>query len=274
MHVSALNVYPVKSCAGTSLATAELDDRGIRHDREFMLVDDQRRFVTQREQPRLALVKPVRTATKLTLEAPGMSPLELEPGDSRERYKVSIWRDCVMAADQGDLAAEWFSTYLGTSLRLVRLPDDVVRPVDPTYATRKEDQVNFADGYPILLISEESLQDLNGRLPEPLPMNRFRPNVVVKGAELPYAEDEWSEIRIGNLTFQVVKACARCVTTTTNQATAERGAEPLRTLTTYRHVPRGVLFGQNLIHATPGRINVGDSLAIKSLKRGELHLVR
>lgn len=272
MQVTALNVYPVKSCAGTPLDIAELDKRGIRHDREFMLVDERHRFVTQREQPRLALVKPVRGETTLSLSAPGMPRFDVEPQDS-DRYPVTIWRDCVTAADQGDLVAEWFSTYLNTSLRLVRLPDDVLRPVDKQYATRPEDQLNLADGYPILLISEESLADLNRRLAEPVPMNRFRPNIVIHGTEVPYAEDEWSEIQIGEVAFHVVKSCARCVTTTTNQSTAERGPEPLRTLASYRQVPRGVLFGQNLIHAAPGRIRVGDSVVIEALKRRELDLV-
>jgi uncharacterized protein YcbX len=201
-----------------------------------------------------------------------LTPIDIEPRDS-QRYEVSIWRDCVIAADQGDLAAEWFSTYLQGNYRLVRLPDDVTRLVDRQYATKAEDQVNLADGYPVLLISEESLSDLNSRLAEPLPMNRFRPNIVIKGAEVAYAEDEWSQIRIGKVAFHVVKSCARCITTTTNQSTAERGAEPLKTLATYRRVPRGVLFGQNLIHAGPGRIKLGDSVAIEALKRRELNLV-
>jgi len=217
-------------------------------------------------------VKPVRSETTLALCAPEMPPLEIHPrGDTR--YEVTIWRDRVTVADQGDLVSDWFSTYLGGSYRLVRMPDDVVRPVDQQYATRPEDQVNLADGYPILLISEESLADLNRRLGEPLPMNRFRPNIVINGAEIPYAEDEWSEVHIGEVTFHVVKSCARCVTTTTNQSTAERGAEPLRTLASYRQVPRGVLFGQNLIHASPGCIKNGDSVAINALRRRELNLV-
>ena len=227
-----------------------------------MLVDANRRFITQREQPRLALVKPMRTESALTLRAPGMEPLQLEPIDCGQRLEVSIWRDSVLAADQGDIAAEWLSTYLGEACRMVRMPDDVVRPVDPDFATRPEEEVGFVDGFPILLISEESLSDLNSRLPRPLPMNRFRPNIVISGAVAPYAEDGWAEISIGTMSFSVAKACARCVTTATDQLTAARGSEPLATLSTYRRVARGVLFGQNLIHAAPGQILIGDEVTV------------
>ena len=264
MRVTALNVYPVKSCAATPLEVAELDARGIRGDREFMLVDAQRRFLTQREQPRLALIVPRRTDSTLTLSAPGMPPLSLEPVDE-PRYTAQIWRDSVVAADQGDRVADWLSTYLGQAVRLVRLPVDSVRRVDPDFASRPDAQVSLADAFPVLLISEESLADLNTRLEQPLPMNRFRPNVVVSGAGVPYAEDTWAEVQIGELAFSVVKACARCVTTTTNQLTAERGHEPLATLATYRRVARGVLFGQNLIHAGEGQIAVGDPLTVLRL---------
>ena len=157
------------------------------------------------------------------------------------------------------------------------MPDDAVRLVDPDFATRPEDEVGFADGFPILLIAEESLADLNTRLAQPLPMNRFRPSIVMSGADAPYAEDTWAEISIGPMTFSVVKACARCVTTTTNQLTAARGSEPLATLATYRRVARGVLFGQNLIHAAPGQILVGDEVSVvrrqpppEFIKRGKL----
>ena len=261
VRVTALNVYPIKSCGGTALDAAEFGRRGIVHDREFMIVDANRRFLTQREQPRFALIRPDRTDSTLTLQAPGMSRFVLEPTDG-VRYPVTIWRDCVMAADQGDRVAEWLSEYVGATCRLVRMPDDVVRPVDPDFATTAADEVGFVDGYPALLISEESLADLNARLAQALPMNRFRPNIVVSGAGQPFAEDTWAEIRIGELGFSAVKACARCITTTTDQATAERGPEPLATLAVYRRVARGVLFGQNLIHASPGHIAVGDGVEV------------
>jgi uncharacterized protein YcbX len=262
VRVTALNVYPVKSCAGTPLEVAEIGRRGIRHDREFMVVALDDRFLTQRECPRLALVQPSLRDERLTLSAPGMPPLSVHPTDDGPRRSVGIWRDTVAAVDQGDQAAEWLSTYLGAPTRLVRMPADSVRLVDPHFARTPTDQVGFADGYPLLLISEESLEDLNSRLAQPLPMNRFRPNVVVRGSGAPYAEDGWAELRIRDVRFDVVKACARCAITTTDQATAERGHEPLATLARYRQVPRGVLFGQNLIHAAEGVIAVGDALMV------------
>jgi len=265
LRVTGLFVYPVKSCAGTALQEAKLGARGIEHDREFMVVGPDHRFLTQRELPRLALIRPHLEDGRLRLAAPDYAAIELAPGDTGARYEVAVWRDTVCAVDQGDAVAEWFSSFLGTGVRLVRMPRDVVRRVDPAYAPRITDQLGFADGYPALLISEESLEDLNGRLAEPLPMNRFRPNIVLRGSGIPFAEDTWAKISIGSVPFDVVKACARCVTTTTDQRTAARGAEPLVTLATYRRVPRGVLFGQNLVHAAEGTLRVGDEVTVREV---------
>jgi uncharacterized protein YcbX len=262
VRVTQLNVYPVKSCAGTPLEEAEIGWRGIARDREYMVVDDDGEFLTQREVPRLALIRPTLREGGVSLLAPGLSALEVEIRD-HDRRLVRVWRDRVVAADQGAQAAEWLSTFLHARCRLVRLPHDVVRSVDPIYG-QPTDQVSFADGYPVLLISEESLEDLNSRLAQPLPMNRFRPNVVVRGWGAPYGEDEWAEVRIGDdVRLSVVKACARCAITTTDQSTAEHGLEPLRTLATYRLVERGVLFGQNLIPRSTGRIAIGNAVVME-----------
>lgn len=258
ISLSALNIYPIKSCAGIALNVAELGPRGIVHDRSFMLVNRKGKFITQREQPRMALIRPtINLDGTLTVQAPGMPDLMI-PGDpDGPRYEVTIWKYTGIAVDQGDNLAEWFSTFLGIVCRLVMFPDDVVRKVNPKYARHEQDQVGFADGYPFLLISEASLADLNTRLAQPLPMNRFRPNIVVRGAE-PYAEDTWRTIRIGEVIFEIVKPCARCVITTTDQNTAERGKDPLKTLATYRlATTNGVMFGQNLIHSQTGLIRVG-----------------
>jgi uncharacterized protein YcbX len=262
MVVTGLYVYPVKSCAGTALTVAQLGPRGIVHDREFMIVDPNGAFLTQREVPRLALIRPARASEGLELCAPGMPPLALRPVADGQNIMVRIWRDHLLAVDQGRVVADWLSTFLHTPCRLVRQADDVVRRVDPTFATHPDDQVGFADGYPLLLLSEESLADLNARLAEPLPMDRFRPNVVIRGAAEPYAEDGWSRVALGAVECSLVKACARCVTTTTDQTTAERGAEPLATLARYRHVPRGVLFGQNLIHHAQHALRIGDTVRV------------
>jgi uncharacterized protein len=262
--VTELHVYPVKSGAGTPLEVAHLDARGIRHDREFMVLDAAGDFLTQREIPLLALIVPTRTDDRLDLSAPGMPPFRHAPVTEGLPKTVRVWRDHVAAMDQGEAVAEWLSEFVQVKCRLVRQSDDAVRRVDPTYATDAQDQVGFADGYPLLLISEESLADLNRRLPKSLPMNRFRPNVVVRGGEA-YAEDCWSRIRIGQVECSPVKACVRCVITTTNQLTTERESEPLVTLATYRRVPRGVLFGQNVIHHTRGVLRVGDTVQLLGL---------
>src|SRR5579884_880682 len=222
ISLSALNVYPIKSCAGISLDRAELGPRGIMHDRSFMLVDRKGKFITQRDQPYMALIRPVINPDgTLTVQAPGMPDLTI-PGDpDGPRYEVTVWKYTGIAVDQGDDLAAWFSMLLEYPCRLVMFPNDVIRKVSPKYARREQDQVGFADGYPCLLISEASLTDLNTRLVQPLPMNRFRPNIVVRGT-VPYAEDMWRTIRIGEVTFDIVKPCARCVITTTDQNTAER----------------------------------------------------
>jgi len=263
--VTALHVYPVKSCAGVALARAEVGPRGIRQDREYMVVEAATgAFLTPRELPRMALIRPALADGRLRLEAPGMPPIGVAPvpdgeGEARE---VVVWKDACRAVDQGDEVAAWLGEFLGIDCRLVRMADDHVRRVDPAYATGERDQVGFADGYPFLLISEESLADLNGRLAEPLPMNRFRPNLVVAGGGAPFLEDGWRRVRIGGLGFAVVKPCARCAITTTDQATGARGKEPLRTLATFRRGERGVLFGQNLIHDGEGEIAVGDRVTV------------
>ncbi|MGQ0601659.1 MAG: MOSC domain-containing protein, partial [Anaerolineales bacterium] len=263
--VSDLYYYPIKSCRGYALQTAVLDARGISHDRRFLIVDAKGRFITQREQPRVALIEPCVTDDSLSLTAPGMSPLMIETRAARERRSVVIWRDTVEALDMGEAVSRWLSEYLREPARLVKFADDVTRKVSADYARRPTDQTGFADGYPLLLITQESLDDLNTRLAvsgsDPLPMNRFRPNLVVSGAQ-PYAEDSWQQIRIGDLVLDLVKPCARCVTTTTDQHTAARGKEPLATLARYRNNERGALFGQNVIHAGPGTLHMGDAVEI------------
>ena len=263
LSVSALYVYPVKSCRGTEMDAAEVSPCGFAHDREFMVVDGiTGLFLTQREAPRLALIRPFLEDDALRLEAPGMSPLALTPVTSGPVRDVIVWQDRCCAVDQGGEAAGWLTRFLGVDCRLVRMAEDHVRPVDPRYAVGRRDRVGFADGYPFLLLSRESLDDLNARLAAPVPMNRFRPNIVVAGGGAPFLEDRWRRIRIGSVTFYVVKPCARCVITTVDQDSAVPGREPLATLARYRNSPRGVLFGQNLIHAGTGTIRRGDPVTV------------
>jgi hypothetical protein len=261
VHISGLFYYPIKSCAGVSTEAMTLDARGPVDDRRYMLVAADGRFLTQREHARMALIRPEVLPGGLRVRAPGQADLVHEARTQGRTRPVVVWRDTVAAHDQGDEAAAWLSEFLGAQVRLVRLPDDVVRPVSADYAVSAHDQVGFADGYPLLLISEDSLLDLNARLDTPLPMNRFRPNVVVRGAQ-PYAEDGWRTLRAGALLLHVVKPCARCVITTTDQRTTVRSSEPLRTLAAYRKTKRGVMFGQNVIHSGPGALRVGSQLLV------------
>jgi len=255
--VSGLYVYPVKSCRGIPLSEARIDDRGFEFDRRWMVVDTEGRFVSQRAQPALARISQEIDGGLLRLTAHGMPVLEVqeEPAVASPR-PVTIWKDTVLAESTGPRAARWFSNYLGAGFELVRMPETSVRRVDPRYSD-DADRVGFADGFPFLLLSEGSLDGLNRRLERPVPMDRFRPNIVVGGCD-PHAEDSWSSVRIGEVSFRVVKPCARCVITTTDQLTGERSPEPLRTLATYRRQGGGVMFGQNLIHDGPGVIRVGD----------------
>ncbi len=264
MHVTALYYYPIKSCGAVAVSSAELDARGIRHDRQFLLVDPAGQFLTQRDYPRMTRIAPRIEDSRLTVDAPEMPTLHHEARQTGETREVGIWRDRCQAVDQGDAIAEWFSTYLRIPCRVVTMAPEYARLVNPQYSRQPQDQVSFADAFPFLLTTESSLADLNTRLATPLPMNRFRPNIVING-NAPYAEDTWKAIRIGAVDFAVAKACVRCVVTTTDQDTGEQGVEPLRTLATYRRAPEGgVLFGQNLLHAQHGRLRVGDSVEVVS----------
>ena len=261
VQLTALTVYPIKSARGIAVSEWTVDDFGLQYDRRWMVVDRWGEFLTQRSHPRLALVSPSIEDGLLRIEAPGMRSLELplEPSASGSTG-VRVWRDTCRAAWLGERPAGWFSEFLGTSCGLVYMAGETVRPADPAYAPVGT-RVSFADAFPFLLISEESLADLNRRLPDPLPMNRFRPNLVVAGTAS-YQEDRWNRIEINGLGLRIVKPCARCVVTTTNQSTTERGKEPLRTLATYREVNGKVMFGQNVVHERIGRLRAGDAVVI------------
>lgn len=261
MQVSALTVYPVKSCAGIDVTSWPLDLRGLRHDRSFMVVDADGTFLTQREFPRLALVQPRVDAGRLTVTAPGHQPVTVDLHPRGAERPVTVWEFSGSAVDVGEDAARLFSRHLGVSVRLVAVPPEWRREADPHYAG-SGDPIGFADGFPLLLTNESSLADLNARMEAPLPMRRFRPNLVVSGAPA-YAEDDWHSVKVGGLDIDVVKACARCTITTVDPQTGLRsGAEPLRTLGTYRRGERGVLFGQNAVPKNQGLISVGDPVSV------------
>jgi uncharacterized protein YcbX len=257
--LSGLYVYPIKSCAGIWITSAELTATGLRHDRRWMLVDGVGEAMSQRAHPRMALISTHLSDGQLTVSAPGMTdlPVPLRQQDGN-LIDVDVWGDVNKGAPVGEGADCWFSEFLRFPCRLVRKPDGDPRPVDSIYA-RRGDQTSFADRFAFLLISEASLDDLNSRLEDPLPMNRFRPNFVVRGCDA-YAEDGWDRLHIEGIPFRVAEACPRCAITTTNQETAERGKEPLRTLATYRKFDGEVYFGRNLIHDALGTVRVGDAV--------------
>lgn len=256
LTLSGLYFYPVKSLRGISLERAPVGSRGIQLDRHWMVVDGDGRFVTQREHPRMALISTALTPGALRLSAPDMPDMEvtLEPDDGAESM-VQIWGDQCLARSAGAAAANWLSRFLGIDCRLFFMPDTTERAVDPDYAAA-HDRVGFADGFPFMLISQASLDDLNSRLDNPLPMQRFRPNLVVSGCE-PYAEDSWRRIRVGGITFRVAKPCSRCAIPAIDPETAQKGVEPLRTLSRYRREGNQVYFGQNLLHDGTGELKLG-----------------
>jgi len=266
IRLAALYRYPVKSLAGQELEHSLVDGFGLAEDRRWMLVDRENRYVTQRELPEMALISVSLDQRRLILNAPGMEPLFVEtPAESAESISVQIWGDRCLARLCSNESQIWLSHYLGHSLRLVYMAEEEQRQVDRSYA-QEGDRTAFSDGFPLLLISQASLDDLNGRLAQALPMIRFRPNLVVTGCE-PYAEDGWSLIRIGAMTLRVVKPCSRCKITTVDPYTAETGSEPLRTLASYRRRGNQVFFGQNLIHNGPGELAVG--MPVEVLRHAE-----
>jgi hypothetical protein len=258
-----LLVYPVKSCRGLALDSAAVERRGLAHDRRWMIVDEQHRFLTGRQLPQLVTLRAEPRDDGLLLHAPGREPLAVRaPNGEDTRARVTVWDDGVDALGAGAAADAWLSDWLGRRVHLVHMDGAGQRAVDPDYA-RTGDETSFADGFPLLLISQAALDALNARLAAPIPMTRFRPNLVVDGVTA-HAEDGWRRIRVGTIEFEVVKPCTRCVFTTVD---GERGVfdpsgEPLRTLKGYRRTPRGVTFGQNLIPRGSGMLHRGDRIEL------------
>jgi uncharacterized protein YcbX len=238
------------------------DALGPLYDRRMMVVDAKTsRFITQREAPRMTLITPRLAPTALQVVAPHMPTLKVAlAGDRRDRREVTVWRFTGPAEDLGESAADWVSNVLERECRLVRFAPDVIREVNPTHAGPGV-FTSFTDGYPLLLTTQGSLDDLNGRLSDRVPMSRFRSNIVIAGAE-PFAEDRWKRIRVGDVELDVVKPCGRCSITTVDPITAKTGKEPLATLATYRARDGEVFFGQNCVHRSLGAIRVGDPVEI------------
>lgn len=275
IEISGLFVYPVKSCRGIALDEVNVGRRGFLHDREFLVVDETDAFLTQRNAPALATIETTLTPSDLVLSAPRIEALRVPlvsdtSGASTITREVQIFSGRMLADDRGDEAAEWFSSVLGRPCRLMQIGSSSVRRVRPDRIATPEfgADISFTDAFPTLLITEASLADLNMRLPHAIPMNRFRPNIVVRGASA-FAEDTWHRVRISDVVFHCSAACLRCVITTTDQRTGERdGAEPLATLATFRRAPdgTGVMFGQYLVHSGRGRLRIGDALVTEQLR--------
>lgn len=286
MHLSGLHIYPVKSLRGLTVNSAEVDALGLVGDRRFLLVDPQGQFLTQRALPRMAQIETALTAHDLVLRAPhgGSCSVPLVAPTSAPLVKVRVWRsEGLLAEDCGVEVAVWLSQFLRTPCSLVRIGEKFRRPVlerrpyssappdAPTIEGRviSSDLFTFADGFPFLAVSEGSFANLNDHLvahgEEPVPLDRFRMNLVIAGNDA-FAEDGWSRVRIGSLTFRSGGPCARCVITTTDQFTGERGHEPLRTLASYRRDATDstrINFGLNLVHETKsGVLRVGDKVEI------------
>jgi hypothetical protein len=268
VHVSELYLYPIKSMRGIPLEHAQLDERGFQYDRRWMLVDANGVFISQREAHKLALVDVALGAHVLSINGPGMDVLRVPLQADGPPTRARIWRDVVDAVPVSAAADAWFSTFLGITCRLVHMPSATRRIVDRAYV-KQERIVGFADAFPLLIIGQGSLDELNLRLHNrgeaTVPMRRFRPNIVIAGAP-PFEEDRWEHILIGEVDVDVVKPCARCVITTINPETADAGQEPLRTLSTYRKEGSKVYFGQNAVHRRLGTISIGDAVDVISRK--------
>jgi uncharacterized protein len=258
--LSELHIYPVKSLGGIALEKALVTERGLEHDRRWMVVDPEGEFLTQREHPGMATVWVDVNEHSLSLAAPDRDTIEVPFACTPSpALRVRVWNSDVEALAVSAAADSWLSDHLGTPCRLVHMPDTTRRACDPDRAGAGR-IVSFADGYPFLVTNEASLADLNRRAGTELPMNRFRSNLVVRGAEA-WAEDNWNEFTIGEVRFKAAKPCGRCQVTTTDQATGEvRGPEPLATLATFRDSEFGVRFGMNLVALGAGTLRLGDML--------------
>ena len=271
LQLSEIYIYPVKSLGGVRLDEAEVTDRGLKYDRRWMLIDENNRFISQREYPQLALfsvaiqkgnllITDNKTGEKLTIS----NSLN---HSATQSLKVTIWDDEVEAYQVSEIANEFFTQALSMPIRLVCMHDENIRKTEAEYSLKGDEITSFSDGYPILIIGQSSLDDLNNKLAEPITINRFRPNFVFAGGQA-FEEEEWHEFRVGNIRFFGVKPCARCIMTTIDPQTGEKkGKEPLLTLNKYRKAGNKILFGQNVLISQTGSVSVGDNIEVISRKK-------
>jgi uncharacterized protein YcbX len=261
LTLSEIWIYPVKSLGGIRLSSSKVMEKGLLYDRRFMLVDENGKFMTQRVYPKMALFKlSINDSTLIVQHHQDILTIPIVPPLNEPAVSVQIWENIVQAHEVNTTYSAWFTERLDIQCKLVFFPEGYERPVDPAYKVNDE-HVSLADAYPFLIIGQSSLDDLNARLKEPVPMNRFRPNFIFTGGE-PFEEDHWRNFQIGSNGFIAVKPCARCVLTTVNQDTAEKGAEPLKTLASYRTRNSKVYFGQNLVATHHTEVKVGDKITL------------
>ncbi|MFT7185669.1 MAG: hypothetical protein ACI84K_001051 [Pseudohongiellaceae bacterium] len=258
--VSEIIYYPVKSLGAISVPEIKLDSFGIQNDRRFMLVDQNSKFISQRRHPRLSLITAILNIDGLVVSCDGFGMLFLPYDAFIHRLDVQIWSDIVSAKFIAPEFTAILSDWLGVSVRMVYMEDSAVRQVDRSFF-QQDQNVSFADAFPLLLTNTASLEDLNEKLEQGVSMSRFRPNIVFEG-DRAFQEDEWRRIVIAGIDFDLVKPCSRCGMTTINER-GELGKEPLKTLAGYRKNEFGVCFGQNLVHRSHGTLKVGDVLEVK-----------
>lgn len=266
LTLSDIYIYPIKSLGGIRLEKARVYGKGLQYDRRWMLVDHQNIFFTQRVYPQMALFKPEIHDDQISVtfrkgdKILSSIHFNVNTPVSDNQVQAEVWGDKVDVLEVNPEISQWFSHHLGMTCKLVGFPEGKPRPVDMRYQVNHE-HVSLADAYPFLIIGKSSLDDLNTRLTQPLPMNRFRPNFVFEGGD-PYEEDFWRNLSIGKNRFVAVKKSARCTLITVNQETGEKGAEPLRTLSTYRKIDNKIYFGQNLVALDEEEVAVGDSIMV------------
>lgn len=261
--LTGIRIYPIKSLAGIHRSKASILKKGLEYDRRWMLVDEDGVCMTQREYTKMALFAVEETSEGFVISFQGDSiTLSFNYDSPSDPVNVQVWDDRVVTNEVSQAFSVWFSQRLDVSCRLVAFPESNVRQIDTRFASSGEN-VSLADAFPLLIIGEASLADLNSRLREPLTMNRFRPNLIFSGGD-PFEEDLWDEFSVGDNAFRGVKRCARCVLTTIDPVTAKKGPEPLKTLATYRKEHNKIFFGQNVMTQTLGYIRVGDPIHIVS----------
>ncbi|MBV1908914.1 MAG: MOSC domain-containing protein [Kangiellaceae bacterium] len=263
MNLSEIFIYPIKSLAGISLNNSDVKPLGLVNDRCLMLVDENGMFITQRKYPQLALISNTQIGNIVIVKAPNLGALEIsETSFAGAKKIVKVWKDECDSFIAEDIVNQWFSDFLNSPVVMVKYDHVRPRATDPGFS-QDSDIVSFADGFPLLMISQASLDDLNSKLDDPVSMSNFRPNIVVEGGDA-YQEDQWRSVRIGEVEFDLVKQCSRCILTTVDPNTGIKhpAREPLKTLTNYRKTDSGVMFGMNLIPRNIGKIQVGQGVEI------------